>query len=93
MSFSRREFVKKSLSALGVLALDGLPVFAAPAGFKPSKKPNLAFGILTDTHYRVEWNGKTLTIAVRPLSSLGTKGKPLVVTYSTASGSVRPRKV
>ena len=37
--------------------------------------------------------GKTLTIAVRPLSSLGTKGKPLVVTYSTASGSVKPRKV
>ena len=60
MSFSRREFVKKSLSALGFMALDGIPIFAAPAGFKPSKKPNLAFGILTDTHYRVEWNGVSL---------------------------------
>ena len=36
--------------------------------------------------------GKVLTIAVHPLSSLGTKGKPLVVTYSTASGSVRPKE-
>ena len=37
--------------------------------------------------------GKVLTIAVRPLSSLGTKGKPLVVTYSTSTGSVRPKKI
>ena len=37
--------------------------------------------------------GKKLTIAVRPISSLGTKGKPLVVTYSTGTGSVKPRKV
>lgn len=42
------------------MALDGLPVFAAPAGFKPKKKPNLAFGILADTHYKVEWNGVTI---------------------------------
>ena len=36
--------------------------------------------------------GKMLTIAVRPISSLGTKGKPLVVEYSTVSGRVTPRK-
>ena len=32
------------------MALDGLPVFAAPVGWKPKKKPNLVFGILSDTH-------------------------------------------
>ena len=60
MSLDRREFVKGGLAALGFLAADGLPIFAAPAGFKPKKEPNLVFGILTDTHYRVEWNGVTL---------------------------------
>ncbi len=60
MGMNRREFVKGGLSALGFLALPGLPVFAAPDGFKPKGKPNLAFGILTDTHLRVEWNGKSL---------------------------------
>ena len=60
MNMNRREFVKGGLATLGFLTLDGLPVFAAPAGWKPKKKPNLAFGILTDTHYRVEWNGVTL---------------------------------
>ena len=60
MEMNRWEFVKGGLAALGFLALDGLPVFAAPAGFKPKKKPNLAFGILSDTHLRVEWDGKSL---------------------------------
>ena len=60
MEMNRREFVKGGLAALGFLALDGLPVFAAPTGFEPKKKPNLAFGILSDTHLRVEWDGKSL---------------------------------
>ncbi len=60
MMMNRREFAKGGLAALGFLALDGLPVFAAPAGFKPKKKPNLAFGILSDTHLRVEGDGKSL---------------------------------
>ena len=59
MKLNRREFVKGGLATLGFLALPG-GLWAAPRGWKPSKKPNLAFGILTDTHYRVEWNGKTL---------------------------------
>ncbi len=41
MGMNRREFVKGGLAALGFLTVDGLPVFAAPAGFKPSKKPNI----------------------------------------------------
>ena len=75
MNLPRREFVKDSLayllsaanrasggyrSALGFLALPG-GLFAAPAGWKPKgKKPNLVFGILTDTHLMVEWDGKSL---------------------------------
>ncbi len=57
---NRREFAKGGLAALGFLALDGLPVFAAPVGWKPKKKPNLVLGILSDTHLMVEWDGKSL---------------------------------
>ena len=60
MNASRREFLKGTGAFAGFAALAGCPVFAAPAGGKPPKKPNLVFGILTDTHYRVEWNGVTL---------------------------------
>ncbi len=75
MELTRREFVKDSLayllsaanrasggyrSALGFLALPG-GLFAAPAGWKPKKKPNLVFGVLADTHLMVNWrNGKSL---------------------------------
>ena len=41
MEMTRREFVKDSLATLGFLALDGLPVFAAPLDWKPKKKPKL----------------------------------------------------
>lgn len=50
MNSTRREFARDGLFALGFMALDGLPVFAAPVGWKPKKKPNLVFGILSDTH-------------------------------------------
>ena len=57
---NRREFVKDSLAALGFLALPG-GLFAAPPGWKPKPKPNLVFGILSDTHLMVNRrNGKTL---------------------------------
>ena len=59
MVTTRREFIKDSLAALGFLALPG-GLFAAPPGWKPKKKPNLVFGILTDTHLMVEWDGKSL---------------------------------
>ena len=59
MNLTRREFVKESLAALGFLALPG-GLYAAPSGWKPKKKPNLVFGILSDTHLMVEWDGKSL---------------------------------
>ena len=58
MTSSRREFVKGSLASLGFLVLPG-GLWAAPAGWKPKKKPNLVFGILSDTHLQSGWDGVT----------------------------------
>ena len=55
---TRREFVKDSLAALGFLALPG-GLWAAPTNWKPAKKPNLVFGILSDTHLQSGWDGVT----------------------------------
>ena len=35
-------------------------VFAVPPGWKPTKKPNLVFGVLTDTHLMTEWDAKSV---------------------------------
>ena len=56
---NRREFAKGGLAALGFLALDGLPVFAAPAGWTPKKKPNLVLGVMSDSHLRVGYDAVT----------------------------------
>ena len=56
---SRRDFLAGSLASIGAGALGGR-IFAAPAGWKPKKRPNLVFGILSDTHLMVEWDGKSL---------------------------------
>jgi len=37
-------------------------------------------------------SGKTLTVAIRPISSLGTKGKAIAVTYSLATKTTRPKR-
>ena len=55
---TRREFVKDGLAALGFLALPG-GLWAAPTNWKPAKKPNLVFGILSDTHLQSGWDGVT----------------------------------
>ena len=60
IGMDRREFVKDSLLALGFLALPGTPMFAAPKGWKPEKKPDITFGILTDTHLMTEWDAKSV---------------------------------
>ncbi|MBQ1475619.1 MAG: metallophosphoesterase [Ruminococcus sp.] len=60
METTRREFIEDSLASLGFLALPS-GLFAAPVGWKPERKPNLVFGILSDTHLMVNRrNGKTL---------------------------------
>jgi len=59
MYINRRDALKSGLSALGFLALPG-GLLAAPTEWKPTKKPNLVFGILSDTHLMVGWDGKSL---------------------------------
>ena len=59
MRVSRRDFLAGSLASLGAGSLGGR-IFAAPPGWKPAKNPNLVFGILSDTHLMVEWDGKSL---------------------------------
>jgi predicted phosphodiesterase len=46
------------LAALGFAALPGGIAFAAPAGWKPSGRPNLVFGVVSDTHIRTDWSGE-----------------------------------
>ena len=58
MEMNRREFLKGGLATLGFLALPA-GLFAAPLGWKPPKKPNLIFGILSDTHLQSSWDGVT----------------------------------
>ena len=56
VKLNRREVLRGGLSAFGFLALpDGL--FAAPDGWKPTGKPDLVFGTLSDTHLQVNYNG------------------------------------
>ena len=49
---TRRDFIGNALAALGFSALPGGFLFAAPEGWKPGKKPNLVFGVVSDTHLR-----------------------------------------
>ena len=53
MSVSRREF----LIGAAAFGLGGWRLLAAPSGWKHGGKPNLVFGVLADTHFRMdsEW--------------------------------------
>ena len=57
-SLDRRDFLKSGLASLGILATDGLPVFAVSPDWNPKKKPNLTFGVVSDTHMRCHYDGK-----------------------------------
>ena len=54
MEISRREFLKDGTAAFG---LGGWRLFAAPAGWKHGGKPNLVFGVVSDTHLRTANKG------------------------------------
>ena len=60
VGLNRREVLKGGLSALGFMALDGLPVYAAPLDWKPNRKPDLVFGVLADTHLMTAWDAKSV---------------------------------
>ncbi len=47
---TRRDFLGNTLAALGFAALPGGFLFAAPPGWKRGGKPNLVFGVVSDTH-------------------------------------------
>ena len=57
-TFLRREFLKGSLSTLGIVAFGSGRLFAVPKGMKFDKKPNIVFGVLSDTHFRTgrQWS-------------------------------------
>lgn len=58
MLLSRREFLINGSAALGSLSVNR--VFAASPGWKPGGKPNLVFGVVSDTHLRTAWDGKSV---------------------------------
>ena len=58
MNPTRHDFLKGAFAALGFSALPG-GLFAAPHRWRPKKKPNLVFGILSDTHLQSGWDGVT----------------------------------
>ena len=57
MDVSRLGFIKGIAASLGVGALGGGRVFAAPPGWKPPKGAKLVFGALSDTHLRTDYTG------------------------------------
>ena len=57
MTVNRRDFIGGTLAALGFSALPGGLIFAAPPGWKHGGKPNLVFGVVSDTHLRTANKG------------------------------------
>ncbi len=49
---TRRDFFKEAFAVLGFTSLPGGFLFAAPEDWTPGKKPNLVFGVVSDTHLR-----------------------------------------
>ena len=56
MEMTRRELLKGSLASLGSLAAPG-GLFATPPGWRPPGRPNLVFGVVSDTHMRCHYGG------------------------------------
>ena len=58
MLLSRREFLINGSAALGSLSVNR--VFAASPGWKPGGRPNLVFGVVSDTHLRTARDGRSV---------------------------------
>ena len=79
MNVNRRDFIGGTLAALGFSALPGGLIFAAPPGWKHGGKPNLVFGVISDTHLRTRhgasgkpgknWPNRYLAAALRYFKS------------------------
>ena len=52
MDVSRLGFIRGILASMGVGALGGGRLFAAPPGWTPPKNANIVFGVISDTHLR-----------------------------------------
>ena len=57
MNVNRRDFIGGTLASLGFSALPGGLIFAAPPGWKHGGRPNLVFGVVSDTHLRTANKG------------------------------------
>ena len=57
MAVTRMGFIQGALASLGFGALGGRRLFAAPPGWKHGGRPNLVFGVLSDTHLRTSVKG------------------------------------
>lgn len=56
LDMKRREF----LTGAAAFGLGGWRLFAAPPGWKHGGKPNLVFGVVSDTHLRTALDGKSV---------------------------------
>ena len=74
MGVTRLEFIKGALVSLGFGALGGWRLFAVPPGWKHGGRPNIVFGVLSDTHLRTgvksenlgaNWSDKYFVAALR----------------------------
>ena len=52
MNVSRLDFIRGVLASLGLGSVGVGRVFAVPSGWRPAKRANLVFGVVSDTHLR-----------------------------------------
>ena len=74
MKLPRLDFLRGIAASAGFASAGPWRIFAAPSGWKPSKKPNLVLGVISDTHLRTmptsgridrEWSDKYLARALK----------------------------
>jgi len=66
MSLSRLDFIRGIAASAGVASVGPWRLFAAPEGWTPPKAPNIAFGVVSDTHLRTDRTGKRIDMKQWP---------------------------